>query len=96
MQPDEIVSMFEGMLTRDGSRFTLVKLEPSPFGTGKGFRFEFELIRKLNSVRLLGIGYGAVSKGELFSIVYFAPRMTFFPRHISQVEKIGASARVKE
>jgi hypothetical protein len=29
MQPDEIVTMFEGMLTRDGSSFKLVKMEPA-------------------------------------------------------------------
>jgi hypothetical protein len=96
MQPDEIVSLFEGLLTRDGSRFTLVKLEPSNFGTGKGFRFEFELVRRINNLRVSGVGYGAVSKGELFSLLYFAPRMTFYPRHIAQVEKIGSTARVQE
>ena len=32
MQPDEIVTMFEGMLTRDGSTFKLIKLEPATFG----------------------------------------------------------------
>jgi hypothetical protein len=96
MQPDEIVSLFEGMLTRDGSRFTLVKLEPSNFATGKGFRFEFELVRRVNNLRVSGVGYGAVSKGELFSMLYVAPRMTFYPRHIAQVEKISATARIQE
>lgn len=96
MQPDEIVSMFEGMLTRDGSRFTLIKLEPSGFGAGKGFRFEFQLVRKVNNLTVSGVGYGAVSKGELFAILYFAPRMTFYPRHIANVEKIISSARIKE
>jgi hypothetical protein len=96
MQPDEIVAQFEGMLTRDGSRFTLVKLEPSPFGTGSGFRFEFELVRRISSLTMQGVGYGAVSKGELFSLLYFAPRLNFYPRHISAVEKISASARVTE
>jgi hypothetical protein len=84
------------LLTRDGSRFTLVKLEPSNFGTGQGFRFEFELVRRINNLRVSGVGYGAVSKGELFSLLYFAPRMTFYPRHIAQVEKISATAQVKE
>src|SRR5919204_549274 len=45
MQPDEIVSLFEGTFTRDGSSFKLTKLEPTPFGGGKGFRFEYTLIR---------------------------------------------------
>ena len=95
MQPDEIVSLFEGMLTRDGSRFKLVKLEPAAFGGNKGFHFEYSLTRKLDSVQLSGLGYGTVSKGELFAIVYQAPRLTFFPRHQGRVEQIARSARLK-
>jgi hypothetical protein len=96
MQPDEIVAMFEGMLTRDGSRFELVKLEPAPFGGGKGFRFDYALTRKVDNVQLAGIGYGAVSKGELFAIVYMAPKLAFFPRHVARVEQLCRSARVKD
>ena len=93
MQPDEIVAMFEGMLTRDGSTFKLAKLEPSTFG-GKGFRFEYSLIRKVDNVELLGVGYGSVSKGQLFALLYFAPRLTFFPRQRQRVEEIARSARL--
>lgn len=96
MQPDEIVTMFEGMLTRDGSRFTLVKLEPSTFATRSGFRFEFELVRRVSNLTLRGVGYGTVSKGELFCLLYVAPRLNFYPRHIAAVEKISASAAVEE
>lgn len=96
MQPDEIVAMFEGMLTRDGSSFKLVKLEPSTFGGLKGFRFDYALIRKVDNVVLSGVGWGAVSKGELFAMLYTAPRLAFFSRHAAQVEKIAMSARVKE
>lgn len=96
MQPEEIVAAFEGMLTNDGSRFKLVKLEPANFGGVKGFRYEFQLVRKANNLTLNGVGYGTSSKGELFSIVYLAPRLTFYQRHIGTVEKIAASARIKE
>ncbi len=96
MQPDEIVTMFEGMLTRDGSSFKLLKLEPTPFGGLKGFRFDYSLIRKVDNVRLSGMGFGTVSKGELFAIVYMAPRLAFFSRHAPRVEQISQSARVKE
>ena len=95
MQPDEIVSLFEGMLTRDGSNFKLVKLEPASFGGGKGFRFEYALTRKVDNVQLSGLGYGTVSRGELFAILYMAPRLTFFSRHRVSVERIAASALVK-
>ena len=93
MQPDEIVALFEGMLTRDGSRFTLMKLEPSTFGTGSGFRFEFELVRRVSNLTLRGVGYGAVSKGELFSLLYVAPRLNFYPRHIAVFEKNQCQCR---
>lgn len=96
MQPEEIVAAFEGMLTHDGSRFKLVKLEPATFGGVKGFRYEFQLLRKVNNLTLNGVGYGASSKGELFSVVYLAPRLAFYDRHIGTVEKIAQSARIKE
>ncbi len=96
MMPDEIVAMFEGMLTRDGSSFKLTRLEPSPFGGLKGFRFDYVLTRKVDNVVLSGMGWGVVSKGELFAIIYMAPRLVFFSRHAAQVEKIALTAKVKE
>ena len=96
MQPDEIVSLFEGMLTRDGSTFQLTKSEPAIFAGVKGYHFEFKLVRKVDGVELAGLGYGAVSNGELFSIVYVAPRMTFFAKHQESVEKIVRGAKIKE
>jgi hypothetical protein len=95
MQPDEIVSLFEGMLTRDGSTFKLDKLEPAKFGGGRGFRFDYSVTRKIDSVQLSGIGYATVDKGQLFAIVYLAPRLTFFPRHKAKVEQIAQSAKLK-
>jgi hypothetical protein len=96
MQPHEIASMFEGMLTRDGSAFKLLKLEPANFGGMKGFRFDYALTRKLDNVQLSGVGYGAVNRGELFAILYMAPRLAFFSRHAERVERISQSARLKE
>ena len=95
MQPDEIVGMFEGLYTRGGSSFKLDKLEPWSFGGEKGFRFEYTLTRKVDGVTLSGIGYSTVSKGELFALLYQAPRLTFFARHKDRVEQIARSARVK-
>lgn len=95
MQPDQVVALFEGMLTREGSSFRLLKLEPSGFGGEKGYRFEFSLVRRVDGVQLSGIGFATVSKGELFALLYQAPRMTFFPRHRHNVEGIARSTRVK-
>lgn len=95
MKPDEIVSLWEGALTRDGSRFKLLKLEPVQFAGEPGFRFEYELVRKLGNVQMRGLGYGAVSKGELFALLYTAPRLTFFARHRERVEQMARSAVLK-
>jgi len=95
MQPDEIVGLFEGFLSRDGSQFQLTKLEPASFGGEKGFHFEYTLTRKVDGVTLSGTGYSTVSKGELFALIYQAPRLTFFSRHKDRVEQIARSARVK-
>jgi hypothetical protein len=94
MQADEIVSMFEGMLTRDGSAFSLVKLEPTTFGGSKGVRFEYKLLRKADNVPLAGVGYAAINDGQLFTLLYSAPRLTFFPRHQASVEHLAQSARI--
>ncbi len=94
MQADEIAALFEGMLTRDGSVFKLTKLEPARFGE-KGFHFEFALTRKVDNVQLLGLGYACVSKGELFALLYQAPRLTFFARQQARVQQIAESARLK-
>lgn len=94
MQPDELVTMFEGMLTRDGSTFKLAKLEPSSFGGGKGIRFEYAMVRKIDNVTLSGVGFASVSNGELFAMLYSAPRLGFFPRHEARVEQIARTAKV--
>ena len=96
MQPDEIVGLFEGMLTNDGSRFKLVQLAPAEFAGQKGFRFDYALTRKYDNVQLLGMGYGIVNKGELFAIVYMAPQMVFFARHKDRVEQMARAVRLKE
>jgi hypothetical protein len=96
MQPEEVVAMFEGMLTRDGSQFKLSRLEPVSFGGGKGFRFEYSVIRRADGVVLSGLGYGTVSQGELFALLYHAPRLTFFPRHRGAVEQMARSVQIRQ
>ena len=95
MQPDEIVALFEGTLTRDGSTFKLVKLEPSAFGGGKGLRFEYAMVRKIDNVPLQGVGFATVNGDELFAMLYNAPRLEFFARQSGRVEEIAKSAKVK-
>jgi hypothetical protein len=93
MQPDEIVAMFEGALSQGGSTFTLTKLEPYAFAGGKGLRFQYSLLRKADNLNLSGVGFAGVDNGELFALLYQAPRLEFFPRHQAKVEYIARSAR---
>jgi hypothetical protein len=95
MQPSEVVALYQKLFTRDGSSFTLNKIEPTDFIGMRGFRFEYAMVRKVDDVRLSGVAYGAVRNGELFLINYTAPRLAFFPKHIQQVEALVKSARVK-
>lgn len=96
MQPDEIVGLFDGMFSRDGSDFKLSKLQPTRFAGDNGFQFEYALIRKVDNVRLQGLGYAAVRRGELFAIIYQAPRLAFFDRHVARVKAIADSAAIKD
>ena len=96
MEPDEIAALFEGMLTRDGSGYRLRKIEPASFGGHKGIRFEYDLTRRFDNAQVSGLAYATVSRGELFALVYMAPRLGFFPRHAPMVEGIMRSARVRE
>ena len=87
--------VFEGALTRDGSTFKLAKLEPSAFGGAKGLRFEYAVVRKIDNLQLSGVGFASVSDGELFAMLYSAPRLGFFARHQQRVEDIAKTAKVR-
>ncbi len=95
MPTEEIVAMFEGIVTRDQSSFTLTRVEPYPFAGRKGFRFEFARERKGDGVQQRGVGYGAVDRNELFAIVYIAPRLTYFDKYLPRVEALAKSAQIK-
>lgn len=95
MQPADVVALYQGLFTRDGSAFTLDKLEPADFAGGRGFRFDYTLVRKSDDVRLRGVAYGTVRNGELFLIKYSAPRMAFFPKYVGRFETLVKTAKVK-
>lgn len=96
MRTEDIVTMFEGVLTRDGSVFTLSKIEPAAYGGKPGFRFEYERVRKIDNLRQKGVGYGLVDKGQLFALVYHAPKLTFFARHAARVEAIAKTISIRD
>ncbi|MBC3932215.1 hypothetical protein [Undibacterium curvum] len=94
LQPEQIVALFEGSLTRDGSTFKLLKLQPTLFGGVKGFHFEYAVIRKIDNVEILGTANVAISRNQLYAMVYQAPKLVFYSRHIERVNQIMQSARI--
>ena len=95
MQPDQLVSLFERMLTADGSTFTLERAGPAPFLGGQGIRFQYSLVRRIDDVRLSGFGYARIVGGELYAIVYQAPRLGFYPRYQAQVDRMAQTASLR-
>lgn len=95
MQPAEIVALYQSLYTRDGSSFTLDRLEPVEFLGQPGFRFAYSMVRKVDDLRLRGMAWGAVRNGELFLIDFSAPRLAIFDRLLPSVQALAASARVK-
>lgn len=95
MQPADVMALLQSLLTRDGSSFSLDRLEATEFVGTRGFRIEYSMVRKLDEVRLRGVAFGAVRNGELFLINYSAPRLAFYPKHAAGVEALARSAKVK-
>lgn len=96
MQAQDVVEMYEAFASRDGSVFKLEKLGPARFADEDGFRFEFSRVRKGDDVRMRGVAYGAIHRGELFLLTYEAPRIYYFPKHLPQIEAIAQSAHPRE
>jgi hypothetical protein len=95
MTPHEIVELYETLVTQDGSAFKARKLEPAAFAGGDGFRFEFELRRKGDSLALQGVGYGAILGKRLYLMTFTAPQTYFYPKLAPEVEALARSARLK-
>jgi hypothetical protein len=95
MSPQEVVALFQAMLTRDGSSFQLDKIEPTTFLQSPGFRFDYSLIRKTDDVQMKGSALGVIKDGELFVMHYAAPRLVFFPRYAPVFEKLASTATLR-
>jgi hypothetical protein len=94
MSPHEIVELYEAFTTEDASSFRLARLAPARFAGREGFRFEFELTRRMDSMLLRGVGYGAVADARLYMMIYSAPRQHFFAEHLPAAEAAAQSARI--
>ncbi|MCK7493289.1 MAG: hypothetical protein MZW92_19095 [Comamonadaceae bacterium] len=80
-------------VSRDGSSFTLDKLDPASFLGQSGVRFEYTSVRKSDELTIRGVVWFAVRDGRLYAISYAAPRLGFFDRELPEVEAIARSAR---
>lgn len=95
MAPHEIVEAFETVVTQDGSSFKLAKLEPARFAGGDGFRFEYQLKRKADSLLFNGVGYATVANKRLYLMVYSAPRSHYYGKLLPGFEAAASTASVK-
>ena len=95
MIANEIVELYEASAIQDGSTFKLERVAPAQFAGANGFRFEFSMTRKRDDVTLRGFGEGAVIKGKLYLIVFRAPRLHYYAKHLPRAEATVRSALVK-
>lgn len=95
MAPQEIVELFEALVTEGGNSFRLEKLAPAAFAGGDGIRFEYVLVRKGDEVEMKGLGYAVVRNKQLYLLNYRAPRIYYFDRHLARVESVARSLRIK-
>jgi hypothetical protein len=93
MQAHEIAALFESLYTRDGSIYTLDKLEGAEFLGQRGWRVQYTLVRKFDDVKLNGSIWATVRNGELYAMSFAAPALGFYPRLAPKVEQLAAKAR---
>jgi hypothetical protein len=95
MKLDQMASLFEQMYAIDGSAVTLDKVEPASFGAQQGVRVEFSVVVQGSNLQLKGVAWAAEHKGQFYATSYVAPRLSFFPRYLPQVQDIAKSASIK-
>jgi len=93
MTGSEIAELTAETMQRQGvGEVRVVSVRPEAFGGKPGFRADLAL-RTAQGLESMGLVAGAVAKGELYLIVFSAPRIHYFPTFKPTVEKLIASAR---
>lgn len=95
MTPTEIVEIVETLTVQDGSTFKLERLTTDVIADGRGFRFDFRSLRKRDEVEIRGSGFGTIRGDRLYLILYSAPATYYYNKHISAVEAIARSLKIK-
>jgi len=96
MAPDQLVSLFESVYSRDGSLVKITKVEVATFAGSKGVRFEFSVTRKSDDVQMRGTAWAAIKDNELFAAAFTAPEMSFYKRLLPLAEDIAKSAQIRK
>ncbi len=94
MRATEVVDLFVESLAvmGDARAVRLAKLQPTPFGSWRGFSFEIEF-ESLGGLPMLGKGTGAIIDDELHLLFYAGAREHYYDRHLADAEAIFASIR---
>jgi hypothetical protein len=95
MQAHEIVELYGVVASEGGNSFKLDKLSPATFLGDNGFRFEFTLLRKSDEVELKGMAYGAVHNGKLYLMVFRAPKVHYFDKHLARADAVARSLKLR-
>lgn len=96
MSPPEIASMIESYYRiRAGSvSFEMTGLQPRTFLGQPGFQFDYRHLGG-NELERQGRVVGAVIGRRLYMILFDAPRSHYFGQLLPEVERIAASARLR-
>ena len=94
LRPDRLVHLFEQLYANEGV-VQVTRVEPAAFAGQKGVRFEFTLARRADDLVLLGVGWAAEHRGELYAATFAAPKLAFYPRLLPMAEAVVRSARIK-
>jgi hypothetical protein len=93
MTASEIAELAAETLQRRGAgEARVVSVRPELFGGRPGFRAELAL-KTAEGLEVEGLAAGAVVKGELYLLLFTAPRIHYFATNKPTIEKVIASAR---
>jgi len=95
MQPQEVVELYDAVMSQGGNRFHLDKLAPADFAGGAGFRFDYTLVRKGDEVELKGFCYGVVRDKRLYLMTFQAPKIHYYAQHAQRAQAAALSIRFK-
>ena len=93
MTPNDVMELFEAMLTKvTGTAIARSRdLRPAKLGNADGFRFEVDYTPK-NEVDHTLSAVGAVAGGKLYLIAFQADKLYHYQKYLPEFEQIVASA----